>query len=106
MKIFQYNDPHEEDGTRWIAAEEQDEADFYAKYEGWEPCGGEILRGAAVGLNAAQLRTMGCDAVLRFQNFYTCPHDGEEWEDTWSSACNDKCPSCNAEIEPYKSVEV
>lgn len=37
-----------------------------------------------------------------FHNFYECPC-GETWEDHWSCACNDKCPSCNAEIEPYKS---
>lgn len=30
-------------------------------------------------------------------------HCGIEWEDTWSCACNDRCPVCNKEIEPYKS---
>ncbi len=24
---------------------------------------------------------------------------GETWEDEWSCACNDRCPSCNKEIE-------
>jgi hypothetical protein len=23
------------------------------------------------------------------------------WTDEWSCACNDHCPDCNAEIEPY-----
>lgn len=23
------------------------------------------------------------------------------WTDEWSCACNDHCPKCNAEIEPY-----
>jgi hypothetical protein len=37
-----------------------------------------------------------------YHNFYECPC-GETWEDHWSCACNDKCPGCNKEIEPYKS---
>lgn len=37
-----------------------------------------------------------------FQNSYKCDC-GEEWEDNWSCACNDRCPSCNKEIEPYES---
>lgn len=46
----------------------------------------------------------------QFRNHYQhedCPVDpGIEWEDTWSCACNDRCPSCNAEIEPYESEEL
>lgn len=40
----------------------------------------------------------------QFVNHYR--HCGQEWSDTWSSMCNDKCPKCNAEIEPHKSDEV
>lgn len=36
--------------------------------------------------------------------YYNCSC-GEVWEDEWDCACNDKCPVCNKEIEPYK-VEV
>lgn len=43
----------------------------------------------------------------QFLNHYRhddCPVDpGVEWEDRWSCACNDRCPACNAEIEPYQS---
>lgn len=38
-----------------------------------------------------------------FRNFYR--HCGEEWEDEHSCQCNDRCPVCNAEIEPYKSED-
>ena len=39
-------------------------------------------------------------------NLYRCPDCGEEWEDTWSCACNDKCPGCGLkDIEPYRSAE-
>jgi hypothetical protein len=41
---------------------------------------------------------------VRFRNFYR--HCGELWEDTWSCACNDECPVCGKEIEPYKSTDV
>lgn len=37
-----------------------------------------------------------------FENHYA--HCNERWSDTWSCACNDECPVCRAEIEPYKSV--
>lgn len=30
-------------------------------------------------------------------------HCGQVWEDHWSCACNDRCPICNAEIEPFES---
>ena len=41
----------------------------------------------------------------RFHNFYRCSECGEEWEDYWSCACDDRCPKCNTEIEPYKYEE-
>lgn len=39
-----------------------------------------------------------------FQNHYR--HCGQEWTTQWSCQCNDRCPRCNAEIEPYNSVEL
>lgn len=33
-------------------------------------------------------------------------HCGTEWTDLWSCACNDRCPVCRAEIEPYSSEEI
>ena len=46
------------------------------------------------------------DEEIRFINHYQCPYDGTEWTDRWSCACNDKCPACNKEIEPYESEEI
>jgi hypothetical protein len=40
----------------------------------------------------------------QFLNRYR--HCGREWEDRWSCACNDRCPVCDAEIEPYESEEI
>lgn len=40
-----------------------------------------------------------------FRNLYRCAC-GEEWEDTHSCRCNDKCPVCHKEIQPYQSQEV
>jgi rubrerythrin len=39
-------------------------------------------------------------------NYYRCSECGEEWEDEWDSMCNDRCPKCNAEIEPYMSTDL
>lgn len=45
-----------------------------------------------------------------YMNYYRhtdCPEEpGIEWEDEWDCMCNDRCPACNAEIEPYHSEEV
>ena len=41
-----------------------------------------------------------------FLNFYRCPEDGTHWADTWSATCNDRCPKCGLEIEPYKSEDM
>lgn len=46
------------------------------------------------------------ETTARYRNFYRCPNDGTEWQDVWSCTCNDKCPVCNSEIEPYRSDEV
>lgn len=34
-----------------------------------------------------------------YRKHHTCPC-GEEWWDEWDCLCNDRCPSCNKEIEP------
>ena len=41
----------------------------------------------------------------RFTNHYHCERCNTEWEDTWSCTCNDRCPECNAETEPYTSED-
>ncbi len=46
------------------------------------------------------------DTGSLFVNHYHCEACDIEWDDEWSCACNDRCPSCNAEIEPYESEDV
>jgi hypothetical protein len=41
-----------------------------------------------------------------FRNYYLCPYDGTSWIDEWSCRCNDRCPRCRAEIEPYDSEDI
>lgn len=41
-----------------------------------------------------------------FQNSYECSECGTKWTDEWSCMCNDRCPKCSTEIEPYDSVEL
>lgn len=38
-----------------------------------------------------------------FINYYR--HCDTEWQDRWSCQCNDRCPVCGGEIEPYHSVD-
>jgi hypothetical protein len=47
----------------------------------------------------------GASQEKQFINYYRCSNDGREWVDIWSCCCNDKCPECRAEIEPYRSLE-
>ncbi|WP_235048846.1 hypothetical protein [Methylomonas sp. MK1] len=43
-------------------------------------------------------------STVRYQNQYRCPYCKTEWEDIWDCGCNDRCPDCNKEIEPYESA--
>jgi hypothetical protein len=40
---------------------------------------------------------------LQYTMHYRCPDDGTEWAMSWSCICDDRCPTCNHEIEPYKT---
>ena len=39
-----------------------------------------------------------------YKNYYECC--GKKWDDIWDCMCNDKCPICNKEIEPYHSEPI
>lgn len=41
-----------------------------------------------------------------YLKFYECDQCGATWTDEWSCACNDRCPSCNAEIESYEDEDL
>jgi hypothetical protein len=43
------------------------------------------------------------EAVL---NFYKHKECGTHWADLWSCGCNDECPKCGGEIEPYANLPV
>lgn len=40
-----------------------------------------------------------------FNKYYRCSND-HEWQDEWNCLCNDRCPECNQETEPYDHVEI
>lgn len=40
-----------------------------------------------------------------FENHYHC-RCGCQWTDVWDCMCNDRCPACNTETEPYDSEEI
>jgi len=45
-----------------------------------------------------------------YRNYYRhadCDEEpGIEWNSVWSCTCNDRCPACDHEIEPYNSEDV
>lgn len=40
-----------------------------------------------------------------FNKYYRCSN-GHEWQDEWDCLCNDRCPECNEETEPYDHAEI
>lgn len=46
------------------------------------------------------------DSPSQFVNYYRCPNDGTGWSDIWTATCNDRCPACGREIEPYTSKDL
>ena len=36
-------------------------------------------------------------------NHYFCESCDCEWQDSWECKCNDDCPQCGIETEPYES---
>lgn len=42
----------------------------------------------------------------QYVNYYQCPEDGTRWAMAWSCMCDDRCPTCNCEIEPYRSEDL
>ena len=43
------------------------------------------------------------DEEQEYTNFYC--HCGTQWSDKWTAMCNDECPECSKEIEPYASED-
>ena len=43
--------------------------------------------------------------MIYYINCYFCPRCGMEWEDVSDAKNNDRCPDCNYEIVPMRSIE-
>jgi hypothetical protein len=41
-----------------------------------------------------------------FRKSYRCDECEVGWNDEWSCGCNDRCPECDAEIEPFESEDL
>jgi hypothetical protein len=41
-----------------------------------------------------------------FLKYYRHEECGAVWTGAWSCACNDRCPVCDVEIEPYKWTDI
>lgn len=64
MKTYQYN---KSDKVYWVAAEDQETADAYAKRRRWAQCGGEIFDAAKTAellSDGVEGRSAGVDVVL------------------------------------------
>jgi hypothetical protein len=54
------------------------------------------------------INSAGIDMIIEkhFNNFYKCDNCNTHWISKWSCQCNDRCPDCGVEIEPFESREV
>lgn len=43
---------------------------------------------------------------MAYKNYYHCKECKQRWKSDWLHTCNDKCPNCNSEIQPYKSEQI
>ena len=50
--------------------------------------------------------SMDAEVQTLYRNFYECSECGTKWTDEWDCMCNDCCPKCSCEIEPFDSVEM
>jgi hypothetical protein len=41
------------------------------------------------------------DVAFTFTNHYRCPDCKTEWSDTWTTTCDDDCPTCRTTCSPY-----
>ena len=46
------------------------------------------------------------EVQVLYRNHYECSECGTRWTDEWDGQCNDRCPKCSVETEPYDSVEI
>jgi hypothetical protein len=44
----------------------------------------------------------GALVLTWFLKYYSHDECNTHWTDEWSCACNDSCPECGSEIEPYR----
>lgn len=61
---------------------------------------------AAVDKKLALIAKYGNDGnglPTNFHNFYRCEACDEEWEGWWSCGCDEACPNCDKDFEPYKT---
>jgi hypothetical protein len=111
MKIYEFEDSKKE--PCWIAAGSEEDAEWYAHHRGWKSAHPGIkLVEVAIRAEATEIEIfdMGVDAIVRrrpwLMNQYAHQACGVAWESEWDCACNDECPTCGAEIEPYCSYQL
>ena len=45
------------------------------------------------------------EPIYPYINYYRCPDCDEEWEMEYDCVCDDNCPTCGEEIEPYETID-
>ena len=61
---------------------------------------------ADVGSAAVPQDVAKAEEETRFRMRYVCPEDGTRWMMEWFCPCNDRCPTCDEDIEPFKVEDI
>jgi hypothetical protein len=56
------------------------------------------------GAQYSRTSTQGDTSMAMYLNHYV--HCRTLWDDEWECMCNDRCPVCNCEVEPFASDEL
>lgn len=72
---------------------------------GYTQCGEEHAVGTTIG-DAKRAYGSWCEEREReisplVRNFYSCDECNCSWQDVGEHSCNDRCPQCDLENEPY-----
>ncbi|WP_422451934.1 hypothetical protein [Endozoicomonas sp. ALC066] len=95
LKAFDRSSDYQDQTVLWLWCEEKD----VPYYVSGKPI--ESVDKLPEDINPEEYADSFDFIEMDYLNHYE--HCGENWKMTHSCQCNDRCPVCNKEIEPYKS---
>lgn len=93
------------DGTRVVVIWQKESVDEPGNVRLATEHGNIVYDDVGIDVIDAARSPIGGVYCFRWRNYYRCDECEISWDDVHSSMCNDRCPECNAEIEPWACEE-